>query len=50
MVVIIGFIVIIGGSLAGFYMAGGTVGLLIHAAEIVTIGAMLFGCAVIMAP
>ena len=50
MVVIIGFIVIIGGSLAGFYMAGGTVGLLIHAAEIVTIAGMLFGCAIVMAP
>ncbi|SVB83973.1 uncharacterized protein METZ01_LOCUS236827, partial [marine metagenome] len=48
MVVIIGFIVIIGGSLAGFYMAGGSLGLLIHAAEIVTIGGMLFGCAIVM--
>ena len=50
MVVIIGFIVIIGGSLAGFYMAGGSLGLLIHAAEIVTIAGMLFGCAIVMAP
>ena len=50
MVVIIGFIVIIGGSLAGFYMAGGHVMLLIHWAEIVTIMGMLFGCAIVMAP
>ena len=50
MVVIIGFIVIVGGSLAGFYMAGGHVMLLIHAAEIVTILGMLFGCAIVMAP
>ena len=50
MVVIIGFIIILGGSLAGFYMAGGHVMLLIHIAEIVTIGAMLFGCAIVMAP
>ena len=49
MVVIIGFIVIVGGSLAGFYMAGGHVMLLIHA-EIVTILGMLFGCAIVMAP
>jgi len=50
MVVIIGFVVIIGGSLAGFYMAGGSVGLLLHTAEIVTILGMLFGCAIVMAP
>ena len=50
MVVIIGFIIILGGSLAGFYMAGGHVMLLIHIAEIVTIMAMLFGCAIVMAP
>ena len=50
MVVIIGFVVIIGGSLAGFYMAGGHVMLLIHWAEIVTIMGMLFGCAIVMAP
>ena len=50
MIVIIGFIVIIGGSLAGFYMAGGHLMLLIHWAEIVTIMGMLFGCAIVMAP
>ena len=50
MVVIIGFVVIIGGSLAGFYMAGGHVMLLIHWAEVVTILGMLFGCAIVMAP
>ena len=50
MVVIIGFVVIIGGSLAGFYMAGGHLMLLIHWAEVVTILGMLFGCAIVMAP
>ena len=50
MVIIIGFIIIIGGTIVGFMMAGGTIGLLIHPAEIVTIFGMLFGCAIIMAP
>ena len=50
MVVIIGFVVIIGGSLAGFYMAGGHVMLLIHWAEVVNIIGKLFGCAIVMAP
>ena len=50
MVIIIGFIIIMGGTIVGFMMAGGTIGLLIHPAEIVTIFGMLFGCAIIMAP
>ena len=50
MIVIIGFVVIMGGSLAGFYYAGGNVMLLLHLGEIITIGGMLFGCAIIMAP
>ena len=50
MVIIIGFIIIIGGSLAGFSIAGGKFGDLIHIGEIVTILGMLFGCAIIMAP
>ena len=50
MVIIIGFIIIMGGTIVGFMMAGGTIGLLIHSAEIVTIFGMLFGCAIIMAP
>ena len=50
MVIIIGFIIILGGTIVGFKMAGGTIGLLIHPAEIVTIFGMLFGCAIIMAP
>ena len=50
MVIIIGFIIIIGGSLAGFSIAGGKFGDLIHTGEIVTILGMLFGCAIIMAP
>ena len=48
MVIIIGFIIIMGGTIVGFMMAGGTIGLLIHPAEIVTIFGMLFGCAIIM--
>ena len=50
MVIIIGFIIIMGGTIVGFMMAGGTIDLLIHPAEIVTIFGMLFGCAIIMAP
>ena len=50
MVIIIGFIIILGGTIVGFMMAGGTIDLLIHPAEIVTIFGMLFGCAIIMAP
>jgi len=50
MVIIIGFIIIMGGTLGGFWKAGGTPDLLIHAGEIITILGMLFGCAIIMAP
>ena len=50
MVIIIGFIIIMGGTLGGFILAEGQVTDLIHKAEIVTILGMLFGCAIIMAP
>ena len=50
MVIIIGFIIIMGGTLWGFNIAGGTPDLLIHWGEILTIVSMLFGCAIIMAP
>ena len=36
MVIIIGFIIILGGTIVGFMMAGGTIGLLIHPAETVS--------------
>ena len=50
MVIIIGFIIIMGGTLGGFILADGQIKDLIHKAEIVTILGMLFGCAIIMAP
>ena len=50
MVIIIGFIIIMGGTLGGFVMEGGKPMTLIHWGEIVTILGMLFGCAIIMAP
>ena len=50
MVIIIGFIIIMGGTLGGFVMEGGKPDSLIHYGEIVTILGMLFGCAIIMAP
>ena len=50
MVIIIGFIIIMGGTLGGFIMEGGKPDSLIHYGEIVTILGMLFGCAIIMAP
>ena len=50
MVIIIGFIIIMGGTLGGFILADGQIMDLIHKAEIVTILGMLFGCAIIMAP
>ena len=50
MVIIIGFIIIMGGTIGGFIVAQGEVMDLIHIAEIITILGMLFGCAIIMAP
>ena len=50
MVVIIGFIVVIGAVLGGFSMAGGHVEALIHPSEFVTIGGASLGAAIVMAP
>ena len=50
MVIIIGFIIIMGGTLGGFVWEGGKPMSLIHIGEIITILGMLFGCAIIMAP
>jgi len=43
MVVIVGFIVVIGSVIGGFTMAGGHVGSLIHPSEIITIGGAAMG-------
>ena len=50
MVIIIGFIIIMGGTLGGFMAEGGNPLHLLHIGEIITILGMLFGCAIIMAP
>jgi chemotaxis protein MotA len=48
MVVIVGFIVVIGAVLGGFSMAGGHVGALVHPSEIVTIGGASMGALIVM--
>lgn len=48
--VIIGFIVVLGAVIAGFSMAGGEVGSLIHVSEFVTIGGASLGALVVMSP
>jgi chemotaxis protein MotA len=50
MVVIIGFIIVIGCVLGGFTLSGGQVGALIHPAEILTIGGASIGALVVMSP
>lgn len=50
MLVILGIIVVLGSVLAGFTMAGGHVGALIHLSEFVTIGGASLGGFIIMAP
>ena len=50
MVIFIGFIIIMGGTLGGFMAEGGNPLHLLHIGEIITILGMLFGCAIIMAP
>lgn len=50
MVVIIGFIIVIGCVLGGFTLSGGQVGALIHPAEILTIGGASLGALVVMSP
>jgi chemotaxis protein MotA len=50
MLVIVGFIVVIGSVLGGFMMAGGHVGALIHPSEILTIGGASMGALIVMSP
>jgi chemotaxis protein MotA len=50
MIVLIGAIVVMGAVLGGFTMAGGHVGALLHASEIVTIGGASLGAAIMMSP
>jgi chemotaxis protein MotA len=48
MIVIVGFIVVIGAVLGGFSMAGGHVGALVHPSEVVTIGGASLGALIVM--
>jgi chemotaxis protein MotA len=48
MIVIVGFIVVVGAVLGGFSMAGGHVGALVHPSEIVTIGGASLGALIVM--
>jgi chemotaxis protein MotA len=50
MIVIVGCIVVIGAVLAGFSMAGGHVGALIHPSEFVTIGGAALGALIVSSP
>jgi len=50
MIVIVGFLVVIGGILAGFLWAGGSIPALIHPSEIVTIGGAVMGAMIVMSP
>jgi chemotaxis protein MotA len=50
MLVIAGFIVVLGGVLGGFMMAGGQVLSLIHVSEFVTIGGAALGALIVMSP
>jgi chemotaxis protein MotA len=48
MIVIVGIIIVVGAVLAGFTWSGGSIGALIHPAEIVTIGGAAMGALIIM--
>ncbi len=50
MIVIVGLIVVLGAVLAGFAMAGGSIGSLIHPSEFVTIGGASMGALIVMSP
>jgi chemotaxis protein MotA len=50
MLVIVGFIVVLGCVLAGFVWSGGAVGALIHPAEILVIGGAALGALMVMSP
>jgi chemotaxis protein MotA len=50
MIVIVGCIIVVGAVLAGFTMAGGHIGALMHLSEIVTIGGASLGALIVMSP
>jgi chemotaxis protein MotA len=50
MLVIVGFIVVLGAVLGGFTMAGGNLMALIHPSEILTIGGAAIGALIVMSP
>lgn len=50
MLVIVGYIVVVGSVLGGFTMAGGSIGSLIHPSELVTIGGAALGALITMCP
>jgi chemotaxis protein MotA len=50
MIVIVGCLVVVGGVLGGFMMAGGHVGALFHPSEVVTIGGAALGALILMSP
>jgi len=50
MIVMVGFIVVLGAVLGGFTLAGGHVGSLLHVSEFVTIGGAALGGLIVMSP
>ena len=50
MIVIVGFIIVLGGVVVGFVGSGGHLGALFHPYEIVTIGGAALGALIVMAP
>mgnify|MGYP000218161564 CR=1 FL=1 len=50
MIVIVGFIVVLGAVLGGFSMAGGHVGALLHISEFIVIGGAALGALIVMSP
>jgi chemotaxis protein MotA len=50
MLLLIGFIIVIGSTLGGFMIAGGHPGVLLHVSEFVTIGGVALGILVIASP
>lgn len=50
MIVVVGWIVVLGAVLGGFTMAGGKLGALVHPSEIVTIGGAALGALILMSP
>ena len=50
MIVLVGFIVVIGSVLGGYSMAGGHIGALIHPSEIITIGGAALGGMIVASP